>query len=170
MYWTAGGERGATTTRCLDTLPPVRPVRRNVSRGLKMSNGLSYGLSDGDRRHLPGNFECSMTATIYQLDTWYIPEGETHHVGLPSFKIDGQDRCLVCDDRGDLLVPVYVQEADHDGLLLLKQFGAAPALIETVRAAQEYGDIDPSGRLWAVSRTETGYQVEEAVGDASDLM
>lgn len=104
---------------------------------------------------------------VNRLETWYIPEGEQHSVQLPAITVgdDEESQVLVCDDRGDLLCPVYVEEAEHDGLLLLKQFGVSSALIETISAAQQYGDVDPTGRPWHIRRTPTGYKVDEAAVD-----
>ena len=113
-----------------------------------------------------------MTTDLTRLDTWYIPDESSHHIEFPSLR-DGneQSQVLVVDDRGDLLAPVYVQEADHDGLLLLKQFGAASAVIETIRAAAEYGDVDPTDRLWRIKRFGDQYEVDEVSMDsASEAM
>jgi hypothetical protein len=114
-----------------------------------------------------------MTTPIERLDTWYIPENEAHHVEFPALR-DGNEEAqvLLIDDRGDLLAPVYVEEAEHDGLLLLKQFGAASALIETVSAAKEYGDVDPTDRTWRIRRLSNGqYEVDDVSADsAADAM
>jgi len=113
-----------------------------------------------------------MTTRINQLDTWYVPEDETHHIRLPSLR-DGNDesQVLLADDRGDLLVPCYVDEADHDGLLLLQQYGAAPAFVETVRAAAEYGDIEPTDQVWSITRTVVGsYEIEPINRSADEMM
>lgn len=113
-----------------------------------------------------------MTTRINQLDTWYVPEDETHHIRLPSLR-DGNDesQVLLVDDRGDLLVPCYVEEADHDGLLLVQQYGAAPAFIETMRAAAEYGDIEPTDQVWSITRTVIGsYEVEPVNRSADEMM
>lgn len=107
------------------------------------------------------------------LDTWYIPEGETHHITLPSLR-DGNEegRALLVDDRGDLILPCYVEEADHDGLLVLKQFDAAAAVIETMRAAKRYADIEPDEVQWTVKRRVDGsYRVDhEAVDSLEEAM
>jgi hypothetical protein len=113
-----------------------------------------------------------MTDEINRLETWYIPDEEAHHIEFPALRHGNEEaRVILTDDRGDLIAAVFVEEADHDGLLLLKQFGAASAVIETLRAASEYGDIDPAGRVWRIERSGDRYQIDDVGADsAADAM
>lgn len=105
------------------------------------------------------------------IGTWYVPEGESITVEFPTLR-EGNDPAavLVCDDRGTLIAPAYIQEADTDDLLFLKQFNAA-RIIESIRAAVKYGDKDPAGP-WEIDRREDGtYDVEsKSVNTAEEAM
>lgn len=105
------------------------------------------------------------------IGTFYVPEGKTRTVTFPQLR-EGNDssRVLLVDDRGTLMAPCYVEEADTDGLLMLKQYNA-DRVIASIEAAVEWGDRDPSGP-WEITRTDDGtYHVEHAAAhDASDAM
>lgn len=111
--------------------------------------------------------------TLHHAGTFYVPEGETRTVHLPSLR-EGNDesRTLLFSSRGEVYVPAYVEEADSDDLLLLNQYNAE-GFIEAVKAAVEYGDVDPSDGVWLLSRDDTGrLDVEHRRGpeDASEAM
>lgn len=99
-----------------------------------------------------------------ELATWYVPEGETHHLTFP-------EPATVCNDRGDLYAVVVVEEADTDDPVLLKQYGAGDTVVARLEAYSDIRDEDVSNLLWELSRDETGrYDFEESVRDASDVM
>lgn len=108
---------------------------------------------------------------IEELGTYFIPEGSTRTLVFPGLR-DGNDesKILLADDRDTLLAPVYVEEAETDSLLLLKQYNAG-RLIEKLKMMQEYEDLAP-GDAVAVRRTESGTLEAslESVKSADDAM
>lgn len=97
--------------------------------------------------------------------TFYVPDGEVYHVRFPKLR-EGNDegKVFLTDDKGSLLALCYIDEADSDGLLLLKQYDAS-AIIEAVKAASKYGDIDPSGTTWRIDRRDGGLEVDPVLDD-----
>lgn len=109
--------------------------------------------------------------TLQIAGTWYVPEGETHRIELPSLR-DGNEegRAFVVDDRGTLFLPCYVEEADTDDLVLLQQYNAG-RLVETLRSMEEYGDMDVDGGVFDLTRRSSGYDLEKVgVDSLSDAM
>lgn len=105
-----------------------------------------------------------------ELGTYYIPEGQTRTVRFPTLR-NGNDEAeiLLADDRDTLLAPVYVEEADTERMLLLKQFGAG-RLVEKLRMMEEYEDLSP-GDTVEIYRGESRYEAKMAtVKDAADAM
>lgn len=103
-----------------------------------------------------------------KLETWYIPEGETHHLTVVGLRVGNEEsEPLVCVDGTALLMVVEVEEAEHDGPVLLKQFGASDLLLAGLSPAT----LDP-GQEVEVRRYEGGgYEVSMGtVEDASDAM
>lgn len=98
--------------------------------------------------------------TLHTAGTFYVPEGETVTVRLPALR-DGNDegRALLFSNRGEVYVPCYIEEADAEDLLLLNQY-SADAFIEAVKAAVQYGDVDPTEGHWTVHRPEHGGSLE----------
>lgn len=90
--------------------------------------------------------------TLHIAGTFYVPEGDRVTVSFPSLR-EGNDsgRVLLFEDRGEIYVPAYIEEADSDDLLLLNQYNAA-AVVEAVAAQVEHGGIDPSEGRWEVHR------------------
>lgn len=111
--------------------------------------------------------------TLHIAGTFYVPSGESVTVSLPSLR-QGNDegRVLLFHDRGEVYVPAYVEQAESDDLLLLNQY-SADAVVESIRAAVEYGNVDPSQGRWSIRRTEAD-QIEvdhlPPVESASDAM
>lgn len=94
--------------------------------------------------------------TLHHGGTFFVPEGETRTVSLPSFREGNESgRVLLFSNRGEVYVPAYVEEADTDSLLLLNQYNAE-AFVQAVKAAVEYGDVDPSQGVWTIERDQTG--------------
>lgn len=111
--------------------------------------------------------------SLHHGGTFYVPEGETRTVRLPGLR-EGTDssRVLLFSNRGEVYVPAYVEEAESDDLLLFNQY-SAEAFVQAVKAAVEYGDVDPSEGRWLVHRDETGrLEVDHDRGpeDAADAM
>lgn len=111
--------------------------------------------------------------TLHTAGTFYVPEGATRTVRLPSLR-EGNDesRVLLFSSRGEVYVPAYVEEAESDDLLLLNQYNAE-GFVEAVKAAVEYGDVDPSDGKWVLTRSENGrLDVDHRRGpsDASEAM
>lgn len=110
-----------------------------------------------------------------EVGTFYIPEGATRTVTFPALR-DGNDEgeVLLCDDRGTLLAPCYVAEADSDGLLMLKQYNAG-SLVGSLRMLWRH-DLAEPGQAVRIKRLEGGgFDVEpvaepEPVDEASDAM
>lgn len=96
-----------------------------------------------------------------ELRTWYIPKGETHHVQPVMLREgNGEARPVWSDDRGTLLMVARIEEADHDGLLLWKQY-QADRLVRSLAVLAASDRLDPEH--WVrVSRSEGGswYEVE----------
>jgi len=93
--------------------------------------------------------------SVHIAGTYYVPEGRIVTVELPSLRTgNGEGRTLLFRNRGEIYVPCYIKEADSDDLLLLNQY-SAERFVESVRAAVEYGDVDPSDGVWEIERTET---------------
>lgn len=111
--------------------------------------------------------------SLHTAGTFYVPEGSSRTVRLPALR-EGNDesRVLLFSDRGEVYIPAYVEEADTDSLLLLNQY-SADAVVESIKAAVEYGDVDPSDGRWIIERSSTGeLSVEHDRGpeDAADAM
>lgn len=108
--------------------------------------------------------------TFSELGTYYIPEGQTRTITFPTLRNgNNESEILVADDRDTLLAPVYVEEADTDQMLLLKQFGAG-RLIEKLKMMAEYEDLEP-GDTVEIYRGENRYEAKMAtVKDMADAM
>lgn len=111
--------------------------------------------------------------SLHTAGTFYVPEGRSVTVHLPSLR-EGNDegRVLLFSDRGEVYVPAYVDEAESDDLLLLNQY-SADGIVEAVKAAVEYGDVDPSEGSWTIHRSADGQldvERNDPVRDASDAM
>lgn len=97
--------------------------------------------------------------SILEMGTFYIPEGQTRTVTFPCLRNgDNESEVLVTDDRDTLLAPVFVEEAESDGLLMLKQYGAG-RLIEKLRMMAEYEDFS-AGDTVEIYRGENRYEAE----------
>lgn len=108
---------------------------------------------------------------MIELSTYYVPEGSQRTLTVPTLRIGSNESdILLADDRGTLLMPCYVEEAEHDGMLLLKQYGAA-RLIERIRMLEEYEGLEPGDQL-VIRRDEAGnYDVDLAsVKDIDEAM
>lgn len=112
-----------------------------------------------------------MNEDLHVAGTFYVPEGKTVTLHLPALREgNGEGRVLLFSNRGEVYVPAYIDEADSDDLLLLNQY-SADRLVEAVRAAVEYGGVDPSEGVWKVTRTDHGLEVDhEIVDGAADAM
>lgn len=108
---------------------------------------------------------------ITELGTYFIPEGSTRTVRFPTLR-NGNDEAeiLVVDDRDTLLTPVYVEEADTERLLMLKQYNAG-RLVEKLKMMVEYEDLTP-GDAVSIRRTESGtFEAQlETAKTADDVM
>lgn len=108
------------------------------------------------------------------LDTWYVPEGETHTLELPGLRVgNDESEVWLADDRGTLFLPAYVEEAESDGILLLKQYNADRVLAK-LEMMEEYEDLGPGDRL-RLTRHDSGRlsiemieSMTEAMGDDGD--
>lgn len=108
---------------------------------------------------------------LHIAGTFYVPEGRTVTLRLPSVR-EGNDssRVWLFSNRGEVYLPAYIDEADTDDVLLLNQY-SADRIVESIRAAVEYGDVDPSEGVWKVTRTDHGLDVDhELVDSASEAM
>lgn len=111
---------------------------------------------------------------LQDLSTFYIPEGKTRTVTFPTLRPGNEEgRTMLADDRGTLLAPAYIEEAETDELLLLKQYNAG-TLIGSIRMMVKH-DILESGQPLEITRLESGgYEaepvVEETVETADDVM
>lgn len=107
---------------------------------------------------------------IREMGTYYIPEGQTRTLTFPTLRNGNEEaEILLADDRDTLLAPVYVEEADSDELLLLKQFGAS-RLIEKLLMMAEYEGLEPGDTI-EVYRGENRYEAKMVtVKDAADAM
>lgn len=110
--------------------------------------------------------------SLHVAGTWYVPEGDDCTIEFPALR-DGNDpgQAVVTNDNGALVALVYVREADTDGLLLLKQYGAGD-LVERLKAMEEWSDWEVPERDYRLSRSETGVYELEPLGptEASDAM
>lgn len=107
---------------------------------------------------------------IREMGTYYIPEGQTRTVTFPTLRNGNEEaEILVADDRDTLLAPVYVEEADTERMLLLKQFGAG-RLIEKLKMMAEYEDLEP-GDTVEIYRGENRYEAKmKTAKSAADAM
>lgn len=103
--------------------------------------------------------------------TWYIPEGETHHLELTGVRTGNEAAEVLYFTDGRSVEALYclvtVDEADSDDPMLLKQFGA----VELMAAGFNPGMAEP-GERFRVRRYEGGgFDVENLeVSDAADAM
>lgn len=110
-----------------------------------------------------------------EMGTFFIPEGATRTVTFPGLR-EGNDEShvLLCNDRGTLLAPAYVEEAESDGLLMLKQYNAG-SLVGSLRMLWRH-DLADAGQPVEIRRLEGGgYDVDAVVqdddlDDAADAM
>lgn len=111
--------------------------------------------------------------SVHQMGTFYVPEGESIVAELPSLR-DGNDegRIVFADDNGTLLLPCYIDEAESEDLLLLKQFYAGRLIGELVTLA-DMGYLEPGDRLKIRRGAEQVYDLEvldDGVDEISEAM
>lgn len=108
--------------------------------------------------------------TFREMGTYYIPEGQTRTITFPALREgNNESQILVTDDRDTLMAPAFVEEADTDSMLMLKQFGAG-RLIEKLRMMAQYEGLEP-GDTVEIYRGENRYEAEmKTVRDAADAM
>lgn len=85
--------------------------------------------------------------TVQLPGTFYVPEGESRTVSI----VKSGDQPLFTDDNGTLVAFCYVEEAESDGILLLKQYNAG-SLIGEMRAMAEYGAWNPEEEALVITR------------------
>lgn len=102
--------------------------------------------------------------------TWYVPEGETVRLTVVGIRIGNDEARPLCFADGTALyLLAEIEEADSDGPLFLKQFGATDLML----AGLHPDELDP-GQVVEIRRFEGGgYEVEldpDEVEDAADAM
>jgi len=109
-----------------------------------------------------------MVMSLTILGTFYVPEGESRTVKFPALR-DGNDesQILIVNDRGTLGAPVYVDEADHDGLLMLKQYNAGE-LVGSLRMMARNDWLDP-GDVVEIERMDSGTLDVQKLDDPEDV-
>lgn len=105
--------------------------------------------------------------------TWYIPEGEQHHLTVTGVRTGNEaaEAMWFVDGRSTqaLYLLVTVEEAETDDPLLLKQFGA----VDLMAAGLHPDDLEPGERVRVRRYEGGGFEVEkdpDAVDDASEAM
>lgn len=105
------------------------------------------------------------------LGTWFVREGDEATLTLPSLREGNEEsEVLFCDDRGTLLLPCYIEEADSDDLMLLKQYNA-DRVVAKLEMMEEYEGLGPGDRI-RLERGESGRLSVEplSVTSADDAM
>lgn len=103
--------------------------------------------------------------------TWYIPEGESHHLTVCGVRTGNEaaEALWFVDGRSTqaLYLLVEVEEAASDGPMFLKQFGA----VELMAAGLHPGDAEPGDRFRVERYEGGGFRVErDDLEDAADAM
>lgn len=105
--------------------------------------------------------------------TWYIPEGESHHLTVTGVRTGNEEAEVFYFVDGRSTQALYllceVDEADSDEPLLLKQFGA----VDLMAAGLQPTALEPGDRVRVRRYEGGGFEVEnepDGVEDASDAM
>lgn len=106
--------------------------------------------------------------TLDQLSTYYVPEGEKRHITFLGVQFEGEETPLIFVDGSALYALCTVREAESDGPLILKQFGA----LQLLQAGLTPAALDPGQEVGVKRWEEGGYEIEldPGVDDAAEAM